>query len=182
MITELGNTTRIALRVVTAALASWFFAASVWATQPAVTQVLPPGGQRGTDVELIFDRKRLDDAKKANEELQKKKQQYHGQLRSEYERMKMTLGDGSVDSASAIDTLQKSYDAVLGILSERIRSTGSTSFRISRDDGTRHSFWLSPYTSFAGCHSPGLGSSPIRKRKRPTATVRFRPGSKSPWA
>lgn len=63
-------------------------------------------------------RKRLDDAKRANQELQGKKQQYHGQLRSEYERMKMTLGNGSADSPSAIDSLQRSYDAVLGILSE----------------------------------------------------------------
>ena len=63
-------------------------------------------------------RKRLDDAKRANQELQEKKHQYHGQLRSEYERMKMTLRDGSADSPSAIDSLQRSYDAVLDILSE----------------------------------------------------------------
>ena len=62
MMTELRKATGLALRGTTAILANLFFAASVWATQPAVTQVLPPGGQRGTDVELVFDGKRLDDA------------------------------------------------------------------------------------------------------------------------
>ena len=44
-----------------------FFAVAAWspgafATQPDVQQVVPPGGQRGSEVELVIDGKRLDDA------------------------------------------------------------------------------------------------------------------------
>jgi len=64
-------------------------------------------------------RKRLDDAQKANQDLHQKKEQYHAQLRSEYERMKTALGSGNGDlSPDAIASLQESYDAVLGVLSE----------------------------------------------------------------
>ncbi len=62
MIVEPRNTAWLALWAATAAFANLFFAASAWATQPAITQVLPPGGQRGTDVDLMIDGKRLDNA------------------------------------------------------------------------------------------------------------------------
>lgn len=37
-------------------------ASAAMATQPAIEQVLPPGGQRGTNVELTISGKRLADA------------------------------------------------------------------------------------------------------------------------
>jgi Bacterial pre-peptidase C-terminal domain len=53
-------------RIAFAAMAT-FFAMATWsprafATQPDVQQVVPPGGQRGSEVDLVIDGKRLDDA------------------------------------------------------------------------------------------------------------------------
>ena len=42
------------------AVASWF--PRTFATQPDVQQVVPPGGQRGSEVDLAIDGRRLDDA------------------------------------------------------------------------------------------------------------------------